>query len=397
MRLSFFGALPCLLVVQAAAQTPLTYAHLQAKARPAPAQGRAEALIAERQLQLQESRGFLREGPTFVLSAGPRRSPGIPGIPGTTDRGFELDLPLFLAPSVRAGLSASLGQAHPLLVAAARREDTFRLRAAYLDAWLASRMTALGQAELATVECWFQTAQTRFEAGADPAYQVALVESERLKVQQEFDEARVQEARAWGTLTALAELPATPVPLADPGPVTEFQPGEHRLRLQEGPLWKAVAAQADLEERSLRLKEAQALSRWSLRGSFVQEGEAKVTRLGLAVRLPRLGESAAIRRVTETQIRAVQGQARQTLAELEARAAGAVARLQPSPSAATLPDFTQAIAAVGLRLQEGRERPSEALPIRRQLLEGQKASLRRLHAQHLLAAELQTLMHEVQP
>jgi outer membrane protein TolC len=394
MRLSLYGALPCLLMVQAAAQTPLTFAHLQAKARPAPGQWRAEALITEHQLQLQESRGFLREGPTLALSAGPRRSPGAPG---TTDRGFEVDLPLFLAPSIRAGLSASLGQAHPLLVEAARREDRLRLRSAYLDAWLASRLISLGQAELATVERWFQTAQARFEAGADPAYQVALVESERLKVQQELDEARAQEALAWGTLAALTDLPSTPVPLADPGPVPEFPPGELALQLQEGPLRKALVAQADLEERSLRLKEAQTLSRWSLRGSFAQEGEEKVTRLGLAVRLPRLGERAAIRRGTETRIRAVQGQARQTLAELDARAAGAVARLRLAPGTAPLPDFTQAIAAVGLRLQEGRERPSEALPIRRQLLEGQKASLRRLHTQHLLAAELQTLMPEVHP
>ena len=49
------------------------------------------------------------------------------------------------------------------------------------------------------------------------------------------------------------------------------------------------------------------------------------------------------------------------------------------------------------RLQEGRERPSEALPIRRQLMEAQMASLRRVHTQHLLAAELKTLMPEVNP
>jgi hypothetical protein len=44
-----------------------------------------------------------------------------------------------------------------------------------------------------------------------------------------------------------------------------------------------------------------------------------------------------------------------------------------------------------MRLSEGKERPSEALPIRRQLLEAQVASLRRLQAAHLLTAELQAL------
>lgn len=390
MRPSLFGVVPCLLIVQAAAQTPLTFEQIQAKARPAPEQWRAEALVAERQRQLQESRGFLRDGPTLALSAGPRR---IPGAPGTTDRGIEVDLPLFLSPKVRAGLSEKLGQTHPLLKEAARREGALRLRVAYLDAWLASRMIALSEADLATVEQWFQASKTRFEAGADPAFQVSLVESERLKIEQYLDEARAQEARSWGTLSALAEVPAAPCPLADPGPVPRILPGDLARHMQESPLRKALLAQADLEERSLRLKEAQTLSRWSLRGSFAQEGEEKVTRFGIAVRLPRLGESSAIRSSTETQIRAVQSQARQALTELDARTAGAISRLQRA-SPASVPDFTQAIKAVGLRLQEGRERPSEALPIRRQLLEGQMASLRRIHAQNLLTAELQALLLE---
>jgi outer membrane protein TolC len=380
--------------VQAVAQTPLTFEQIQAKARPAPEQWRTEALVAERQLQLQESRGFLREGPTLSLTAGPRRSPGAPG---TTDRGLDVDLPLFLSPRLRAGLSESLGLAHPLLVEAARREAGLRLRAAYLDAWLASRMIALREADLATVERWFQAAQARFEAGADPAFQVALVESERLKTLQDLDEARTQEALAWGALTALADLPASPVPLAEPGPVPVIPPGEPGRRLQDSPLRQALVAQAGLEEHSLRLKEAQSLSRWSLRGSFAKEGEENVTRFGVAVRMPRFGESASVRSSTETQIRAVQGQARQALAEFDARAAGALSRFQKAPAAGPLPDFTQAIQAVGLRLQEGRERPSDALPIRRQLLEGQRASLQRTHTQHLLAAELQTLMNEVHP
>ena len=389
-----FGALPCLLSVQAVAQAPLTFEHLQAKARPAPETWRTEALLAERRRQSQESRGFLREGPTLSVSAGPRR---IPGAPGTTDRGFDVDLPLFLSPRVRAELDRSLGQAHPLLQEAARREGALRLRTAYLDAWLAARLLALRETDLATVTHWLKAAQARFEAGADPAYQVALVEGEHLKVQQELDEARSQVARSWGTLLALAELPPSPVPLADPGPVPPIPKEKLLERLQAGPLRGALLAQIDLEERSLRLKEAQELSRWSLRGSYAQEGDEKVTRFGLAVRLPRPGEGSAVRHSTEAQLRTLQGEARQALAELDARAQGAALRFtQATPSLRT-PDFAQAIAAVGLRLQEGRERPSEALPLRRQLLEAQMASLQRLHTQHLLAAELQTLLSEVHP
>lgn len=394
MRSLCLGALPCLLVVQAGAQSPLSFQDLQSKARPAPEQWRADALLAERGLQVQESRGFLREGPTVALLMGPRRSPGR----GTsTDRGFDVDLPLFLSPGVRADLEASLGKAHPLMMESARREGHFRLRSAYLDAWLAARLVAMREADLGTVDRWLEAAKARLEAGADPAFQVSLVEGERLKVQQDLDEARIQEARTWAALVALADLPTAPVALADPGPVATLPTGDLDRRLQDSPLRKALLAQVDLEGKSLRLKEAQALSRWSVRGSHAQEGEDKVTRVGMAVRLPRPGERAAIQRSTEVQLRAVQGEARQALAELDARAASAVARLRKAPTSTVLPDFAKSLEAVSLRLQEGRERPSDALPIRRQLLESQMAVLRRVHTQHLLVAELQTLLPEVTP
>lgn len=386
------GALSCLLVVQAAAQTPLTFQDIQAKARPAPEKWRADSLIAERKLQLQESRGLLREGPSLSLTAGPRR---IPGAPGTTDKGFEVDLPLFLSPNVRSDLEKSLGKTHPLLMDAARREGAHRLRSAYLDAWLAARLLALREVDLLTVEKWLKAARTRFEAGADPAFQVSLVEGEWLKIQQDLDDARVQEARTWGALVALAEVPVAPYPLAEPGPVPVVFTVDLERRLEEGPLRKALMAQAEMEEQSLRLRQSVALSRWSLRGSYAQEGEEKVSRLGVAVRLPRPGEGSSIRLNTEAQLRATQGAARQALADLDARAVGAISRIKSTASLDVSPDFSKAIEAVGLRLQEGRERPSEALPIRRQLLESQMASLRRLHAQHLLASELQTLLPAV--
>lgn len=394
MRTFFFGAWPCLLMVQASAQAPLTYQDIQAKARPAPEQWRTDVLLAERQRQVQETRGFLREGPTVSFLAGPRRTPGAAG---TTDKALDLDLPLFLSSRARADLEGALGQAHPLLKEAALREGAFRLRAAYLEAWLASRILALREADFATVEGWLRSAQARFEAGSDPAFQVALVEGEMLKVRQELDEAWSQDARAWGALFALADVPTGRVPLADPGPVPEIPAADLEKRLEESPLRKALMAQAKLEEQSLRLREAQALSRWSLRGSYAAEGDEKIARFGLALRLSRPGEGSAIRSSTEAQLRANEGAVRQALAELDARAAGLVSRLRLAPSGRSLPDFSKAIEAVSLRLQEGRERPSEALPIRRQLLESQMASLRRHSAQHLLAAELKALLPEVNP
>jgi hypothetical protein len=391
MRFIPTGALPCLLALQAVAQAPLQFQDIQSRARRAPELGRTETLLAERRLQLQESRGFLREGPTLAFSAGPRRGPGGES---HTDQALELDLPLFLSPKVQASLEESLGQAHPLLLDVARRDAALRLRAAYLDAWLAARLLTLREADLRTVEAWLQAARARVESGADPAYQVALVEGERLKVRLERDEARVQTGRCWAVLVGLADLPRTPQPLADPGSPEALPAGDVPPRLQEAPQRKALLAQLEMEERSLRLKESLSLSRWSLRGSHAREGEEQVTRLGLALRLPRLGEGAALRRATESQVKNLQGEGQAALAELDARIQATLARL-PEFQSEDAPDFTRAIEAVGLRLQEGREKPSEALPIRRQLLEAQMASLRRLHAQHLLHAEIHSLLPEV--
>ncbi|MDP2875348.1 MAG: hypothetical protein Q8O00_04130 [Holophaga sp.] len=394
MRLPLCGALLCLQALQAAAQTPITYDIIQAKARPAPEQWRTESLLAEHHLRLQESRGFLREGPTLSFQAGPRRSPSAPG---STDKGFEVDLPLFLSPRLRQDLETSLGKAHPMLKEAAQREGALRLRRAYLDAWLATRLLTLRETDRATVAGWLKVAKARVEAGADPAFQVALVEGESLKVQLEWNEAQLQALQAWSALVALTEVPEKATPLADPGPLPARPAMDLDQQFKESPLRKALVAQAELEARSLRLQEAQSLSRWSLRGSHAQEGDEKVTRIGMAVRLPRPGESEAIRRSTEAQLRVRQGEARQALADLEARCQGVFTQLQNAGSSDKVPDFTQALGAVSLRLEEGRERPSEALPIRRQLLEAQMASLRQIYTQHLLLAELQTLLPEVKP
>jgi hypothetical protein len=47
---------------------------------------------------------------------------------------------------------------------------------------------------------------------------------------------------------------------------------------------------------------------------------------------------------------------------------------------------------VGIRLEDGRDQPSDAFPIRRQLLEAQMAALRRIQARHLITAEIQYLL-----
>ena len=85
------------------------------------------------------------------------------------------------------------------------------------------------------------------------------------------------------------------------------------------------------------------------------------------------------------------------LLELDARFQSALARLQTATPPLPFMGFEQSLKAISLRLSEGKERPSEALPIRRQLLEAKAASFRRLHAAHLLSAEVQALTNGVNP
>ena len=119
--------------------------------------------------------------------------------------------------------------------------------------------------------------------------------------------------------------------------------------------------------------------------------------MGLAYRFPRPGEGQAIRRDTEATLQATRRELEIALLELDARFQSALTRLQTATPPTPFKGFDLSLKAVSLRLSEGRERPSEALPIRRQLLEAQVASHRRLLAAHLLNAELQALTDGVNP
>ncbi|HEY3401308.1 MAG TPA: TolC family protein [Geothrix sp.] len=385
MRTFLLGAMPCLLLAQS---PPLSYTDILPRARTSPEQYRTEALLAERHRALGGTRGFLREGPSLGISAGPRTSPIAPR---TTDQSVDLDLPLFLSPGVRRRLEEALGQADPVLREAARIEAMFRLRQAYLDAWLAERLLQLREADLATVQAWLKAAQARLEAGADPGFQVSLVEGEALRAQADLDETRKQRLNAWAGLRVVADVSGSPVPLADPGDFPLLRADSLQPRFEASAMRRALQSRLDLEQQTLRHQEAMATSRWSLRGSYGREGEERVSKVGLAYRFSRPGEGQAIHRETEAALQATRRDLEIALLELDARFQAALTRLQSAPPPAPFKGFELSLQAVGLRLSEGKERPSEALPIRRQLLEAQAASYRRLHAAHLLSAELQAL------
>lgn len=396
MRPHLMGALPCVLLAQAPPSPAplLTFDQIQQRARTSPEQYRTDALLADRQRALAGTQGFMREGPSLGVSAGPRTNPWTPT---TTDQTVDVDLPLFLAGGARRRLEQALGKADPALREAARIEARYRLRQAYLEAWLSEQLLALRESDLSTVQAWLTAAKARLEAGADPAFQVSLVEGEVLKARLDLDEVRRQRLTAWSNLRALAEVPNAPTPLAGPGEAM-LPPGDNLpAKFEHSSLRHALQTRLDLDQQALRHQEALTTSRWSFRGSYGKEGEDRISKVGLAYRFSRPGEGRAIRQEAEANFQATKRELETALLELEGRFQSALARLQTASPTVPFAAFDSALHAVSLRLSEGKERPSEALPIRRQLLEAQVAYLCTLQAAHLLSAELQALTDGVNP
>jgi outer membrane protein TolC len=241
------------------------------------------------------------------------------------------------------------------------------------------------------VETWLKAARARCDAGMDPPFQASLVEGEIAKSRLELMEAETRRAETWSRLRSVATLPQSPTSLADPG-VPKLPSSEGLLaRFEAGSMRKSIQSRMELETSALRHKEALGLSRWSLRGSYSKEGEERIAKLGFAYRFARPGETQAVRRETESGIRNLRKDLEIAMNDLDARFHIAFERLRTVGPFDEPRSYAAAIQAVGLRLEAGKERPSEALPIRRQLLEAQVAELRRQHALHLLQAELEAL------
>ncbi|BDU69981.1 hypothetical protein GETHOR_20820 [Geothrix oryzae] len=390
IRALLSGALACTLTAQTqgpASTPPLTWETLLARATSDPSQLRLEADLAARQRQLAATGGLLREGPTLTAETGRRSGPGTT----STDKVAQVDAPLLLAPTLRAGARDTLVRAEGSLPALARAEARHRLRLAYLDAWLAEAQLRLRRSQLNLTETWVRVAQARVDSGSDPAYQADLVRGDLLRLRAELGEAQRRASEAWGALRVLADLPAEPLPLADPGIPALPAPEGLSEAFQHSLVRRAQADRTAADRSAFDLQQALKGSRWSLRGSHASEGEERITRVGVAFRLPRPGELSAQKRETSAGRGALAREAEAAAFQLESRFQTALLRLRAFGGILPPQGFDAALRAVDLRLQEGKERPSDALLLRRQLLEADSASLQRLRDGHALAAELDLL------
>jgi hypothetical protein len=384
-------ALPCILM----ADPPLTLDDVLARSKTPLSRLNVDAALAEGRRQAKDASSLMRESPTVSVSAGPRTAPGASS---STDQTIEIDTSLMLNRAPAKKLASSLESSAPTLYSAADLENRLAIHQAFLDAWLAERTEAIRAEDNAQVKAWLDLAKARSDSGLDPRFQLELVKGEFLKSCLDWEDAKRGRVHAWNALKALSDIPEKPRPLEyaldEMGIAID---SELQTRYQNGALRRASIARQNLEASQANLSAALSNSRWGLSSSYSKEGEERITKIGIAYRFPRAGEASAIRAEQRARIEAGKRVAELELAELDLRFAAALQTIESNQDLPESPDTAAALEALTLRLVEGKDRPSDVIPIRRQFLEIRLAELQRAHSLYRAHAELLTLTSENTP
>ncbi len=380
-----------LLAVLATADPAITLDTVLAQRRAGPAELRAEAELAEARRAVVEAASRQREAPVVAFEAGPRRTAGSTA----ADVAVDLELALLRRGGERSELVDALSAAEGAVRSAARAATVRTVRDAYVEAWAAGERVLLRERDAAIVERWLALARRRVEAGADPPFEAEIVAAQLQGARLALAQARAEALGSWGALRAWATLPEAPAALAEPS--TPASPSPAPVDAGTTAAVAAVRARARLAASLLRLGSARDRSRWRLSSSLAREGDEDVAHLGFALRLPRHGEEQAILGATDAEVRAVDREADLETTAIAARAAAAAALLRELAAAPQAPDLEAIIAALDARLAEGKDRPVEALPLRREVLIQLEEALDRRVAAHRAAAALAELTTEVTP
>jgi hypothetical protein len=380
-----------LLAVLATAEPTITLDRVIAQRRAGPAELRAEVELGDAHRAVHEAASRQREAPVLGLEVGPRRSADLTD----ADVAVDLEVALLRRGGERQQLLDALSAAASAVRAAARAATSRVVRDAYVDAWAAAERVRLRERDAALVERWLALARQRVEAGADPPFEAEIVAAQLQGARLGLAQARAEALGSWEALRAWAPLPEAPATLAEPPAPASSSPAPVVAKATAG--FAAVHARAQLEASLLRLGAARDRSRWSLSSSLGREGDEDVAHVGLALRLPRAGEEQAIAVAIDAEVRAVEREAEVETSGLAARAAAAAALLQELAAPSQGPDFEAILRALEARLAEGKDRPIEALPLRREILIQLEAALDRRIAVYRAAAVLAELTTEVTP
>jgi hypothetical protein len=375
----------------AAAETPrtLTFADVVLRAAADPALLARSAGLARMQRELAATSRFTREGPTLEAEIGPRwMEDGARKLEASA----RIEVPILSDGRARADVERGLKSGSPDIAAADAVESRLRLRTAFLDAWLTQARLEVVDAQLQAMEALVASVRKRVEEGAEAPYELALVEGEWLRALSEADASRAARGEAWSTLRSFADLPAEPQSLASPGMPDLAVPDDAEGRFEAGVLRRAVAARGSLETALLELERTQRRSRWFAAATIAKEADESFATVGAAYRFPNRGEAAASERERASMGAAIDRGAEVEAAKLKTRFETATSRAERFGPITSPEAFDDALRAVALRVELGRERPAVALPVRRQLLEAQGAALQRLHDAHRLVAEIDAMI-----
>jgi hypothetical protein len=369
----------------APAQPAVTFSAALADRLPSAEESAVEVLLGEAGRAAAGGGALAAEAPSASFLAGPRREEG--GAE-SADFAIAVELPLLARRDLRAALGRSLlshGAAVRSGAAAAAMSD---LAAAFVAAWLAQASAELRARDLVIAEEWLVAARRRVEAGADPPYEPTLVAGERDRALAELLAARREVELAWGELAARAAVGSVPRPLSLDG----LPSAPERGLVAEGPATVAVAARREIALALARLRAAAAGSRWAVASEVAAEGDERLAHLGLAYRLPLRGERAAAERELAAAESAAALEATRAEAALRARLAAAHAVLAAGATTVGQAESERALEALAARVAEGKERASQVLPLRRQLIEARLASLAAEAARARAAAEVHFLL-----
>ena len=377
--------LTCFAAVPACTAQALAFREVASARRPHPQEIEVESFLAEVTEASAGGGAWLLEAPTASALTGGRRPDG-----GDTelDLGVAIELPIHADRHRRLDLATALSKSSDALrrsqVAVAHAD----LAAAFARAWLAQTEVELRAEDLAITEAWLEATRRRVDAGADPPYESILVGGERDRALLELVAARREVELAWGELSQLAALSPRPTPL-DLSSLPRERDVSPPVEAGGATVLAGIEARRNLELLLARARFAAASSRWAVEGDAAREGEEEnIAHVGFAYRFARQGEKAANASAQRAAEAAAESRAASESAALAARLVAAEVALASQAPALEEGDLEGARRALESRLAEGKERASQVLPLRRQLLDAALASAAARAARAQAMAEL---------
>jgi hypothetical protein len=207
---------------------------------------------------------------------------------------------------------------------------------------------------------WRNLVAGRVAEGADAPFELTLVEAElaRVTLEQARLEAGIEATvRAIGVFEVATDFKDLGLEAFDaPVPCSALPP--------EGLFMKADKAEQAMAEAATTMRQRLEQTRWSVSSELAQEGEEQVARVGMRYRtIPRKAIAA--------QERSRRAAAVQLTRSLELRRSERASQLATAAARWGRP----AVNALKARVEEGKEVPSQVLPLMRQLLGAQRLAL----------------------